>query len=100
MNTVAISPLITGDGDEIKYHSIMGGGLPARDSARVKGGGYDIHLCNIMYGEELGTISGHYGPINHLVFQPDGRGFISGGEEGIIRCFRFDGSYWESENFE
>lgn len=36
MNTVAISPLITGDGDEIKYHSIMGGGLPARDSARVK----------------------------------------------------------------
>lgn len=90
MNTVAISPLITGDNDDIKYHCIMGGGLPARDTARVKvnyikyitfhvkislkiiltkkDGGYQIHLCNMMYGEELGTISGHFGPVNQLVF--------------------------------
>ncbi|EAR96935.1 eukaryotic translation initiation factor 3 subunit I (macronuclear) [Tetrahymena thermophila SB210] len=100
MNSVAISPLITGETEDVKYHCIMGGGLPARESAGSKAGGYVIHLCNIMYGEDLGTISGCFGPINHLVFQPDGRGFVSAGEEGIIRCYRFDGTYWESETFQ
>lgn len=64
MNTVAISPLMTGETEDVKFHCIMGGGLPARDTARVKDGGYLIHLVNIMYGEELGTISGHFGPVN------------------------------------
>ncbi|EGR27601.1 hypothetical protein IMG5_193540 [Ichthyophthirius multifiliis] len=113
MNTVAISPLLTGEFEQVKYHCLIGGGLPARDTARfkvilciyiyilfLKDGGYEIHLCNIMYGEELGSISGHFGPINQIVFQPDGRGFISGGEESIVRCFRFDGSYWENEALE
>jgi len=36
MNTVAISPLMTGDTEDVKFHCIMGGGLPARDTARVK----------------------------------------------------------------
>jgi len=36
MNTVAISPLMTGETEDVKFHCIMGGGLPARDTARVK----------------------------------------------------------------
>lgn len=55
---------MTGETEDVKFHCIMGGGLPARDTARVKDGGYLIHLVNIMYGEELGTISGHFGPVN------------------------------------
>jgi len=44
----------------------MGGGIPARDAALKKKGGFEVHVCNIKYEEELGTISGHYGPTNSL----------------------------------
>ena len=49
-----------------------------------------------MNEEEIGRIPGHYGPVNTLVFYPDGKGFVSGGEEGIIRLFRFDEKYLRS----
>jgi len=57
-------------------------------------GGYDIRLVNLMYQEDIGTISGHFGPVNVLVFHKDGRGFVSGGEEGIVRIFRFHQKYF------
>jgi len=57
-------------------------------------GGFEIRLINLTYEEEMGKIAGHFGPINTLAFYPDGRGFVSGGEEGIIRLFRFDKSYF------
>jgi len=47
----------------------------------------------------LGTISGHFGPINTIIFFPDGRGFVSGGEESITRVFKFDSSYWDNDAF-
>lgn len=53
-----------------------------------------------MYEEEIGTISGHFGPVNSIAFFKDGRGFVSGGEEGITRIFRFDKSYFENKVFE
>lgn len=53
----------------------------------------------MMYEEELGFIEGHFGPVNIVTFFKDGRGFISGGEEGIVRVFRFDTSYWENEQY-
>lgn len=33
---------------------------------------------------------GHFGPINAVVFSPDGTQFVSGGEEGYIRLHTFD----------
>jgi translation initiation factor 3 subunit I len=57
-------------------------------------GGFEIRLVNLIYEEEMGKIAGHFGPVNTLAFYPDGRGFVSGGEEGIIRLFRFDKSYF------
>ena len=62
-------------------------------------GGFEIHLCNLIHEEELGTISGHFGPVNTLAFFADGRGFVSGGEEGVVRIFRFDKTYFEDESF-
>lgn len=52
-----------------------------------------------MYEEEIGYIPGHFGPVNCLAFFKDGRGFVSGGEEGIIRVFRFDKTYFEEKKF-
>jgi len=33
-------------------------------------------------------------------FFVDGRGFASGGEDGIAKLFRFDNSYWENKLFD
>jgi translation initiation factor 3 subunit I len=58
-------------------------------------GGFEIRLINLPYEEEtIGKIAGHFGPVNTLAFYPDGRGFVSGGEEGVIRLFRFDKTYF------
>lgn len=95
MNAGAISPLLfEKDEKNRKYHCMIGGGVSAKDAARTKMGGFDIRLENLMYGEDLGTIAGHFGPVNYLAFHKDGRGFVSGGEEGIIRIFRFPSKYF------
>lgn len=95
MNSISISPLCGSKvpESERKYHVIMGGGIPAREVALSKKGGFEVHLCNITYGEEIGTISGTFGPINMLSFSPDGRAFLAAGEEGVIRLFKFDSNY-------
>jgi len=43
---------------------------------------------------EIGSIQGHFGPVNVLSFSPDGEGFASGGEDGYIRLHHFDKSYF------
>ena len=53
-----------------------------------------------MTEKEIGKISGHFGPVNAILFHNDGRGFISGGEEGNIRLHRFDQAYFEDSIFE
>lgn len=50
MNTVAISPLLTNkEPKDRKYHFLMAGGIPAREAAMSKKGGFEIHLCDVMY---------------------------------------------------
>jgi translation initiation factor 3 subunit I len=44
--------------------------------------------------EELGSIMGHFGPVNALSFSPDGRSFASGAEDGFVRLHHFDESYF------
>ena len=99
MNAIAVSPLLN---DRVcpKHHCIMAGGISARDAAMAKEGGFELHLCNIMYEKEVGQIAGHFGPVNSLVFHKDGRGCISGGEEGNIRLHRFGMNYFEDEELE
>jgi len=93
MNTGAISPLVF-DKKTPKYHALIGGGVAAREAAKHKMGGFDIRLVNLIYEEDLGSIAGHFGPVNSLAFHKDGRGFVSGGEEGLIRIFRFHPKYF------
>jgi len=94
MNAGCISPL-TFDPKYPKYHAIIAGGVAAIDAAMSKGGGFEVRLLNLVNEEEIGRISGHFGPVNALAFYPDGRGFVSGGEEGIIRLFRFNEKYFK-----
>ena len=50
-----------------------------------------------MYEEEIGTIAGHFSPINCLIYTPDGSGFATAAEEGNIKVIKFDEIYWEFE---
>lgn len=93
MNAGCVSPF-TFNSKKPKYHAIIAGGVPAIEAAEHKLGGFEVRLINLVTEEEIGRIAGHFGPVNTLNFYPDGRGFVSGGEEGIVRLFRFPEKYF------
>lgn len=98
MNTVAFSPKISVKKGP-KYHIIIGGGVSARDIAQAKQGGTEILLYNISTSTKISQLTGHYGPVNYLDWYGDGAGFVSAGEEGIVRVYRFDKSYFSDPKF-
>jgi WD40 repeat protein len=40
-------------------------------------------------------LQGHFGPINAIGINPNGRSYASGGEDGYIRLHHFDQDYLE-----
>jgi len=49
----------------------------------------------MVYEEEIGTVKGHFGPIHALAFSPDGKSYVSGGEDGFIKIHQFDKEYFD-----
>jgi len=77
-------------------HVILGGGESAMDvtlstatTEQFKVRFYHSILCH-----ELGSVLGHFGPVNCLDFSPDGKSFISGSEDGFLRLHFLDESYF------
>ena len=90
MKACAISPNLFHEKDQLKQnHVLMGGGIIARDAALVSSGGYEIHVMDLVHEEELGKVEGHFGPINWIAYHKDGKGFVTAGEEGVVRIYRF-----------
>ena len=90
MKACAFSPSMYHPVEKLKkFHLIMGGGIIARDTAKVSQGGYEIHIMDLKCQEEIGKVEGHFGPINWITYHKDGNGFITAGEEGIVRIYRF-----------
>jgi len=89
VNSAAISPLMD--------HVVLGGGQEAMDvtttSARI--GKFDARFFHLIFEEEFGRVKGHFGPINTVVFHPDGKSYSSGGEDGYIRVQNFDPPYFD-----
>lgn len=91
VNSAAFSP--------IRDHVVMGGGQDAMSvtTTSTKVGKFDAAFYHLIYEEELGRVKGHFGPINTLAFNPSGKQYASGGEDGYIRIHDFDPSYFQFE---
>jgi len=104
LNDAAISPLYSSDPSiqEPKLHIIFGGGQDAKDVTTTAGssGKFETLLWHMVYEEEIGSIKGHFGPMNCLAWMRDGRGFVTGGEDGYVRVHFFDNDYFTSKKFE
>jgi len=89
LNAVAISPLLD--------HIVVGGGQDAAavTTTSAQAGGFEAMFIHKIYEEYLGGVKGHFGPINALAISPDGRSFVSGGEDGFIRVHHFDADYFQ-----
>jgi len=88
VNAASMSPLMD--------HVIVGGGEQADNVTRLGTdmSQFKVRFFHSIFGEELGSILGHFGPVNCLTFSPDGRSFASGGEDGYVRLHFMDESYF------
>jgi len=98
VNSASISP------DDEYEIVILGGGQSAESvtTTRVDSAQFRVRFYHTIYQEELGSVQGHFGPVNAVSFRPDASGFASGGEDGYIRLHKFDKSYYSDfakENF-
>jgi translation initiation factor 3 subunit I len=86
----------------IKDHIILGGGEAAINVTLTKldTTQFKTRFFHKLYETELGSLMGHFGPVNALTFSPDGTGFASGGEDGYVRLHHFDQSYYEPDDDE
>eukprot|EP01118_Nematostelium_gracile_P007367 TRINITY_DN2401_c0_g1_i1.p1 TRINITY_DN2401_c0_g1~~TRINITY_DN2401_c0_g1_i1.p1 ORF type:complete len:321 (-),score=84.46 TRINITY_DN2401_c0_g1_i1:54-1016(-) len=87
INSASISP--------IKDEVILGGGESAQGVAKSGAGKsqFNTRFFHLIFEDEIGSIPGHFGPVNYLSFNPDGDGFASGGEDGYVRVLKFDKNY-------
>ncbi|CAN6468751.1 unnamed protein product [Victoria cruziana] len=88
VNACAISPLLD--------HVVFGGGQEASHVTTTdrRAGKFEAKFFHKILQEEIGGVKGHFGPINALAFNPDGRSFTSGGEDGYVRLHHFDPDYF------
>jgi len=88
INDAAISPIMN--------HVIIGGGQEAMNVTvtSAKAGHFEVDFFHLIYEEQLGSVKGHFGPVNTLAFNADGKSFASGAEDGYIRLHHFDKDYF------
>lgn len=92
VNAAAISP--------IKEHVFVAGGQEAMNvtTTSLRTGKFETKLFHMVFGDEFGSVRGHFGPVNTLALHPDGTGFTSGSEDGYIRVHTFDKDYFSMHN--
>jgi translation initiation factor 3 subunit I len=90
LNSAAISSL--------KEHVIVGGGQDAMNvtTTSSKVGHFEVDFYHTVYAEFLGSVKGHFGPVNAVAFSPTGKSFVSGAEDGYIRLHHFDQEYFKA----
>jgi translation initiation factor 3 subunit I len=96
---VSNTPLNAGALSPLKEHVFVGGGQEARDVTTTSAGAgrFETRIFHAVFGEELGRVSGHFGPINTMAIHPSGRSFVTGAEDGYIRVHHLDEVWAEYE---
>jgi translation initiation factor 3 subunit I len=76
---------------------MLGGGQDAMSvtTSSSRQGKFESRFYHLVFGDEIGRVKGHFGPINTLAFHPKGAGFASGGEDGYVRLHHFDDNYFK-----
>ncbi|EAN34330.1 WD domain G-beta repeat protein [Theileria parva strain Muguga] len=94
LNACDISPVFNVE-DGKKAHILLGGGQEADQvtTTAASEGKFQALIYNLIHEEEIGSVKGHFGPINTLTFLSDGSGYVSGGEDGFVRIYHFDRDY-------
>ncbi|XLS93609.1 hypothetical protein HN51_069617 [Arachis hypogaea] len=63
-------------------------------NGKLIAGKFEAKFFDKILQEEIGDVKGNFGPINALAFNPDGKSFSSGGEDGYVRLHHFDPDYF------
>uniref|UniRef100_A0A6V3U2L6 Serine-threonine kinase receptor-associated protein n=1 Tax=Lotharella globosa TaxID=91324 RepID=A0A6V3U2L6_9EUKA len=89
INAAAISPIFN--------QVLIGGGIEARDVAVSGRAGYfEVDFWQACFQEYMGSVKGHYSPVNSIDIHPNGKSFVSGAEEGYVRLHHLDQTYLKS----
>jgi len=89
LNAAAISPRFN--------QVVIAGGQAAIDvtTTAAAAGHFECDFHHLIYQDKLGSVHGHFGPVNTLAFHPHGTAFASGGEDGYIRLHHFHDAYYK-----
>ena len=92
INSAAVSPLASCP------YLIAAGGQDAMSvtTTAAKQGNFHCSFFDHVFDDELGSIQGHFGPVNTLAFAPHGRSYASGGEDGYVRITHFPEVYFDA----
>lgn len=76
-------------------HVLVGGGQEASQvtTTSSRAGKFESRFFHKVLTDEVGTVRGHFGPINAVAWSPDGTQFATGGEDGYIRLHHMDADY-------
>ena len=101
LNSCSISPLYNQPEGTSRLHILLAGGQKVDEvtTTKTQEGKQEILLVHMVSGELLGLIPGHFSPVNSVMFLPDGKGFVSGAEEGYARIYEWDANYFNSNKF-
>jgi len=94
---VADTPLNSASITPKKDFVILGGGQAAMDvtTTSARQGKFEARFYHKVFEEEIGRVRGHFGPLNTVAVDPNGKGYASGGEDGYVRVHQFDKPYFE-----
>ena len=89
VNSAAIHPTLD--------HVLVAGGQDAASvtTTASSAGKFEGRIFDKIMEEELGTVKGHFGPVNYVAISPDGKTYCSGGEEGFIRLNHLPPEYFD-----
>lgn len=93
------APLNSASLHPTRPYVILGGGQDAMNvtTTSARQGKFEARFWHKVFEEECATLPGHFGPLNTIAIAPTGKVYASGGEDGYIRVYWFDPSFFNNK---